>query len=96
MEALRLFDREGEWVNIGFAPMDNEAEQGPGFGRVVWIAVLLPFIYILSIGPVALLSKKTGGPRQTIRNLYFPVIWLHEHTPLKRPLEIYVSLWGAN
>jgi len=57
--------------------------------------IALPLLYILSIGPVALISQKMLGGTQKIREFYLPVIWLHEHTILEKPLDMYIELWGV-
>jgi hypothetical protein len=58
--------------------------------------IALPLLYILSIGPVALCCQKLRGNTQDVKEFYFPVIWLHEHTILKKPLEMYIALWGLH
>lgn len=62
---------------------------------VVGLLILLPVLYVLSIGPVAALSTRTGLNPDSLRNFYGPVIWLHDNTPLKVPLEKWVELWGG-
>ena len=73
----------------------NEKEGRAGYNWLLWVG-LVPFLYVLSIGPVALIAS-TGPARRVsaVRGFYQPVIWLHDHTPLKRPLEIYIELWGV-
>ena len=56
--------------------------------------LLLPFLYVLSIGPVVAISEKTGRGHHAVEVVYAPVIWLHEHTFLKEPLERYAEVWG--
>ena len=55
----------------------------------------LVLVYILSMGPVALCCEKMHGEPIALRQFYLPVIWLHEHTVLRRPLEMYLELWGV-
>ena len=73
----------------------NEASEGksPVFSWFVLLAVG-GILYVLSIGPAALLARPYGAGSDVIRVVYAPVIWLHDHTILARPLEAYVSLWG--
>ena len=54
--------------------------------------VLLPCTYTASIGPVV---KWLDRPSLTNawKAFYAPLEWAHDHTPLKRPLEVYVGLW---
>ena len=78
-----------------------EAEQTAGSrsssGWLVTFVVVAPLLYVLSIGPVAALLSRTnsGVSVGTLRKIYAPVIWLHDHTLLKQPLEAYVELWGV-
>lgn len=75
--------------------MDEERQHKGGYAAPMWLA-LTPLLYILSIGPAAFLASKSPGQwSTTIRRAYYPVIWLHDHTPLRRPLELYVELWGV-
>ncbi len=64
------------------------------FAWIGTLVILLPLLYVLSIGPAAVIASKTRYAGN-IRQFYLPVIWLHEHTVLKRPLEIYVGFWGV-
>jgi hypothetical protein len=60
----------------------------------VWAAVLLPALYLLSIGPVATVAggATPGGRVQVALDaVYAPVTWLY-NTPLGGPLEWYVGL----
>lgn len=75
------------------APEDQDRGQA---GAAGWVAVLLllsPLLYILSIGPAGWLQKEGYLPR-SVRTVYAPVVWLHNHTPLEKPLEWYGELWG--
>ena len=75
----------------------NEAhEQALGKAGLGWItAVTFLVFYVLSIGPVGALTKNTPGPAlYAVHTIYYPVIWLHDHTPLKGPLEAYGKIWG--
>lgn len=53
-------------------------------------------LYVLSIAPVAAAAEVLDVPRAPVRRVYTPVIWLHDHTPLRRPLEWYMELWGLH
>jgi hypothetical protein len=37
-----------------------------------------------------------GSPRGVVwvEKIYAPVVWLHDHTILEKPLEMYSKLWG--
>jgi hypothetical protein len=81
-----------------FEGADNQSEesqQKPGYSVFVWIVAAAPLLYVLSIAPVAkFLVKRNAMAGSAFRQIYGPVIWLHDHTPLKKPLEAYVALWG--
>jgi hypothetical protein len=77
--------------------MDQSIECQSNRGVPGWIllSAALPFVYVLSIGPVGAITKSGSGTTLgNVRTFYAPVIWLHDRTPLKRPLEIYAALWG--
>ena len=63
---------------------------------VLWMFTLLSwaFLYVVSIGPVVAVTDKNDLYRDATREFYAPVIWLHNHTPLEKPLEDYVEAWG--
>lgn len=61
---------------------------------VVFLLLLLPVLYVLSMGPVVMMVEKTGVGREQVELVYMPVIWLHDNTPLEKPLEMYGELWG--
>jgi hypothetical protein len=64
---------------------------------VLWMLTLLSwaFFYVVSIGPVIALVQKSGiPPGEPLRLFYMPVEWLHENTPLAKPLEAYAAAWG--
>jgi hypothetical protein len=77
--------------------MNQAGEQGPGRAGLtwVWVLVCLPLLYVLSMGPVVAVTKnKPVTSLNVIKRFYAPVIWLHDHTFMKKPLEVYTGLWG--
>ena len=73
----------------------NEAESH----TAVWVfsaVILLPILYVLSIGPVIAIAEKFDHPHEPYQVFYAPVGWLHDHTPLQGPLRKYASWWGWN
>jgi hypothetical protein len=76
--------------------MRQDNEQTPDRSGWAWAARItsLAVLYILSIGPVVAITKSNPGTVTTVQAIYYPVRWLHEHTPLKRPIEVYASFWG--
>jgi hypothetical protein len=62
----------------------------------LWIAlalVLAPVLYTLSVGPAAYLVGRAGKGEGTVQVIYAPLIWLHENTQLRKPLDWYVGPW---
>lgn len=81
--------------------MNQENEESSKHGRTTWLAlvVLVPFVYVLSVGPVIKILSSTGHPAASerfIETFYYPLILLYDNTPLKRPLEKYLRLWGVH
>lgn len=72
---------------------DEESSRGSTF--LGWL-IALPIVYVLSIGPVAMITQNNPREAAAARKVYAPVIWLHENTPLRKPLEVYVSLFGVH
>ena len=54
----------------------------------------VPVIYVLSLGPIVALYDKTGWDTRTVEKVYAPVVWLHDHTILQKPLEHYIGFWA--
>jgi hypothetical protein len=81
--------------------MNQENEKSSGHGRTTWLTLvgLVPLVYVLSVGPVLKVLEGTGryaASQRFIETFYYPVILLHEYTPLRRPLEKYLELWGVH
>lgn len=64
---------------------------------MILFVIAVPLLYVLSIGPAAALVSRNNNGRgaDVLTKVYAPVIWLHDHTVLKKPLEAYVELWGV-
>jgi hypothetical protein len=87
-----------QWLVLATRPL---IDSGPDavtrphpFREVLGVLLGLGLLYVLSVGPAALVGgwRFDRGPVPTA---YLPVAWLHHHTPLERPLEAYLSLWGV-
>lgn len=76
--------------------MSHEHPQESRRSSLGWfgLVVFLPLLYVLSIGPVGAMAFNNPKAIDGLRKFYAPVIWLHDHTPVKKPLETYVELWG--
>ena len=79
------------------AETDQSADSKGSSGWLIIFVVAVPLLYVLSIGPVAAVAsrKQNSQSLDLLRKVYAPVIWLHDHTILKEPLEAYVELWGV-
>jgi hypothetical protein len=65
-----------------------------GVAIAVLIVVLLPILYVLSIGPAVMFFEDASPEVQhAVEVFYYPVAWLYENTPLRGPLEAYVDFW---
>ena len=87
-----------ETANPQLSPGDRsetDDDESRGSAWVVWL-VALPIVYILSIGPVAFITKNSPKATDALRKVYAPVIWLHENTVLRKPLELYVGLFEVH
>ena len=71
-------------------PQDPEDKSG-----LAWVLVVaaLPLLYLVSIGPAAAVVRAYPQTEETFTKIYFPIILLHKHTPLREPLEWWVELW---
>ena len=72
----------------------EEKEKSRGLYWVVGAIILAPLLYVLSVGPAVWVARSNPALVPLVRAAYAPVTWLHDHTPLKRPLEEYVQRWG--
>ena len=63
---------------------------------VLWTSTLLSWVilYFVSFGPVVAIAQKVGIESSFLKPFYMPVIWLHDYTPLEKPLEAYANAWG--
>ena len=76
------------------AAMESREERGKSKQlSILGLAFMLLILYFASAGPVAMFVKraKTGG--QVAGIVYAPLIWLHDRTPLEKPLDWYLALW---
>jgi hypothetical protein len=75
---------------------ESAQESGSSGSLGIWLfVVLMPICYILSIGPVGAVAKKRASASwvDTARKFYGPITWLHDHTLLEKPIEVYFKLW---
>jgi hypothetical protein len=71
-------------------------ERGSGVMAATIVALALPLLYALSIGPTVWLIDRgiIGASGKTVaKAVYAPLIWAHDHTFLEKPIERYIGLW---
>jgi len=87
---------------IRFIREDETMSESPNrrarHSQLRWIIIasamlLLPVLYVLSIGPAGW-ANQNGYLPDDIRGFYAPIVWLHDNTPLAKPLDWYGELWG--
>jgi hypothetical protein len=74
---------------------ETEEKKSRGLGRYVDWAFVSVIVYVLSSGPVLALSYYEGmhHPALVVWEVYYPLLWAHDHTPLHKPLGMYWHLW---
>ncbi|HZQ47035.1 MAG TPA: hypothetical protein VFC07_08490 [Verrucomicrobiae bacterium] len=71
-----------------------EEKHSINWGFVVWPLVIL-FLYVLSYGPILVMLDKGHLSRDNkLLQVYGPLGWAYENTPLQKPLGMYLHLWG--
>jgi hypothetical protein len=73
--------------------MSDEQEKTSRTWWLILCAAMLPVLYVLSVGPAAYVIERTRSGQEAGRLFYAPLIWLHDNTPLRGPLEWYVRSW---
>lgn len=72
----------------------NEEKRSINWGALIFWPFVILLLYVLSIGPVLTMSYKRGsGADQFLGKFYAPLEWANEHTPLHKPLRMYMDLW---
>ena len=72
--------------------MSEERKRKGGTGILIAV-VLIPLLYVLSIGPAVMLVNKTKISSKPFEVFYAPVIWVAENTSLEKPLNRYAEWW---
>ena len=63
---------------------------------MLMITVMLPVLYVLSLGPVIMMVERGGMAPDFWARFYWPLEWLHEHVEFVRPLlDWYIKLWRS-
>jgi hypothetical protein len=76
-------------------PTDEELAEDKSWTprSLIWWLSLGTAAYVLSIGPMVMLSKKGHISSTAMLRIYAPVVWLHDHTFLRKPLDDYTDWW---
>jgi hypothetical protein len=75
--------------------MSREMKNKSSFVTFFWVLVVVSMLYVLSIGPVGMLSTRSGSRPAPIMKIYVPVFWLHDNTPFGKPIDAYLKIWGS-
>jgi hypothetical protein len=74
--------------------MREHRPSSAGLVFVIASLVLLPILYVLSTGPVALLVGTGALSRESFEIIYFPLVLIANYCPpIGQALERYVQLW---
>lgn len=74
----------------------SEENKNQSHGRawvVITLAIALPLLYVLSVGPAVAISNKCPKCGVVFQEFYFPLVWLDDHTVFREPLDAYIELW---
>ena len=83
-------------VRIGRMEKREEKSRGAGCAIAGIVLISLPVLYVLGIGPAALLAKNNPDTEFWIVPIYFPLIALGEYCqPADAVLTWYMELWGG-
>lgn len=69
-----------------------------GWRNAVWIGVLMPLIYVLSVGPVSCVCWHTSEYQSSLLKgwlfrVYRPLVFLAYRPAFGRPLAAYLNMW---
>jgi hypothetical protein len=71
----------------------TDEKRGVAWWAIVLLLLLLPVLYLLSIGPAELIVPPDGMVGKAAAAFYGPLIWLHSNTPLDGALDWYIGMW---
>lgn len=93
-----LIVRENELINRSEVMSEPVKDKSIGGGATIvgllLIALLLPVLYVLSIGPAAMIYHLNGDGPDWLAELYYPIEALTNALPSLQPIvEWYLELW---
>lgn len=72
----------------------SNVERGKGGGHIVLWPFFALVVYVLSVGPAALLHEKTNNARlKKVFELTYAPVEVIEETPLESVVEWWIRLW---
>jgi hypothetical protein len=76
-------------------PMTDETQKSKSSWWAVVLVLLLPVLYVLSIGPVVRIVDRTGSKtaKAAVADFYAPLGWLHKNTSANGLIDRYLDLW---
>ena len=83
-------------IDITWKPMSDDTSRNSNSTAIMVLMIVLPLLYGFSIGPAIYFTEKfhpSASIEKPLKAFYAPVLWLHEHTFLKQPLESYERFW---
>jgi hypothetical protein len=74
---------------------DTRGSRGPVWCALAALVLVLPALYVLSVGPTRLLVEPNSGLADAYRTVYAPVIWLANNvpSPIDEWLSAYIRWW---
>ena len=74
---------------------ESSSRSGAGLAlAVVALFILLPVLYVLSVGPAVYLARRDYVSREAVHAFYWPLAWLYDSWELIQPLlEWYLNWW---
>ena len=78
------------WLGVRIVNKDRRAKR-----TVVWLAISLPVLYLLGIGPVAKIAQLTGA--YWLMLPYSPIFWLADDSgTIGTIVVVYCAIWGVS
>ena len=73
---------------------EERKHKSRGLSIVIAVAILLPLLYVLSIGPAYVIYVKHPTCWPIVEKIYLPLLWLRSHNTAFRDLMYrYIELW---
>lgn len=73
---------------------EEHKHKSRGLSIVIAVAILLPLLYVLSMGPAYLIYVKHPTCWPILEKIYLPLVWLHDNNTAFRDLmDRYIELW---